>query len=473
MGKLFGTDGIRGVANETLDAKLAYRVGQAAAISLCDDSGTKPTVVIGKDTRISSDMLEGALVAGLTACGCNAILLGVIPTPAVAYLTVYLHADAGIVISASHNPYEHNGIKMFSSEGFKLSDALEARIEDLILQDGELPVKTHGEIGQVMSGSFAAEYYLDHLASTIESLEPLRVLIDCANGAASTTARYLFGRFPLEAEYLNDKPNGVNINNGCGSTHLEALCDAVKAGGYDLGIAFDGDADRCLTVDEQGCVIDGDKMMAICADAMEKRGRLRGGGFVATVMSNIGLHKYCAGHGLRLLCASVGDRNVLELMQKEGMRLGGEQSGHIIFSKHATTGDGILTSLKLMEVILEKKETLAKLADEVQIYPQVLKNVRVKDKEAAQADRDVQAEVQKVSDALGDTGRILVRPSGTEPLIRVMVEAPTDEICGKYVAQVVEWKNTKSPAFACESGRCWVASYCACAVLGKEIPAFP
>ena len=285
MGKLFGTDGIRGVANETLDAKLAYRVGQAAAISLCDDSGTKPTVVIGKDTRISSDMLEGALVAGLTACGCNAILLGVVPTPAVAYLTIYLHADAGVVISASHNPYEHNGIKMFSSEGFKLNDALEARIEELILQDGELPVKTHGEIGQVMSGSFAAEYYLDHLASTVDGLEPLRVLIDCANGAASTTARYLFGRFPLEAEYLNDKPNGVNINNGCGSTHLEALCDAVKAGGYDLGIAFDGDADRCLTVDEQGCVIDGDKMMAICAAEMEKKGpparrRLRRDGHV-------------------------------------------------------------------------------------------------------------------------------------------------------------------------------------------------
>ena len=299
MGKLFGTDGIRGVANETLDAKLAYRVGQAAAISLADDSGTKPTVVIGKDTRISSDMLEGALVAGLTACGCNAILLGVVPTPAVAYLTIYLHADAGVVISASHNPYEHNGIKMFSSEGFKLNDALEARIEELILQDGELPVKTHGEIGQVMSGSFAAEYYLDHLASTVDGLEPLRVLIDCANGAASTTARYLFGRFPLEAEYLNDKPNGVNINSGCGSTHLEALCDAVKAGGYDLGIAFDGDADRCLTVDEQGCVIDGDKMMAICAAEMEKKGRLHGGGFVATVMSNIGLHKYCAEHGLR------------------------------------------------------------------------------------------------------------------------------------------------------------------------------
>lgn len=361
MGKLFGTDGIRGVANETLDAKLAYRVGQAAAISLADDSGTKPTVVIGKDTRISSDMLEGALVAGLTACGCNAILLGVIPTPAVAYLTVYLHADAGVVISASHNPYEHNGIKMFSSEGFKLSDALEARIEELILREGELPVKTHGQIGQVMSGSFAAEYYLDHLASTVENLEPLRVLIDCANGAASTTARYLFGRFPLQAEYLNDKPNGVNINEGCGSTHLEALCAAVKDGGYDLGIAFDGDADRCLTVDEQGNPIDGDRMMAICAESLEQKGRLQGDGFVATVMSNIGLHRFCKERGLRLLCANVGDRNVLELMQKEGMRLGGEQSGHIIFLDYMPTGDGQLAALQLLSILSHSKRRRASL----------------------------------------------------------------------------------------------------------------
>ena len=409
MGKLFGTDGIRGVANETLDAKLAYRVGQAAAISLCDDSGTKPTVVIGKDTRISSDMLEGALVAGLTACGCNAILLGVIPTPAVAYLTVYLHADAGIVISASHNPYEHNGIKMFSSEGFKLNDALEARIEDLILQDGELPVKTHGEIGQVMSGSFAAEYYLDHLAST--------------------TARYLFGRFPLEAEYLNDKPNGVNINNGCGSTHLEALCDAVKAGGYDLGIAFDGDADRCLTVDEQGCVIDGDKMMAICADAMEKRGRLRGGGFVATVMSNIGLHKYCAGHGLRLLCASVGDRNVLELMQKEGMRLGGEQSGHIIFLDYMPTGDGQLAALQFLDILSHSDKKASELSAAVRQYPQLLQNVRVtsnEQKAAIMRSDSLREAIQKAEAELGENGRVLIRPSGTEPLIRVMVEAGTE-----------------------------------------------
>ena len=407
MGKLFGTDGIRGVANETLDAKLAYRIGQAAAISLSDDSGTKPTVVIGKDTRISSDMLEGALVAGLTACGCNAIVLGVIPTPAVAFLTVYLHADAGVVISASHNPYEHNGIKMFSSEGFKLNDALEARIEALILQEGELPVRTHGGIGQVMSGSFAAEYYLDHLASSVEDLEPLRVLIDCANGAASTTARYLFGRFPLEADYLNDKPNGVNINDGCGSTHLDRLCEAVREGGYDLGIAFDGDADRCLTVDEKGRPIDGDKMM-----------------------SNIGLHKYCAAHHMRLLCAAVGDRNVLELMQKEGMRLGGEQSGHIIFLDYMPTGDGQLAALQFLKILSHSGKKASELSDSVTQYPQLLKNVRVTSNDQKTAIMQAPAlheAIRAAEEELGENGRVLIRPSGTEPLIRVMVEAGTEQ----------------------------------------------
>ena len=430
MGKLFGTDGIRGVANETLDAKLAYRIGQAAAISLSDDSGTKPTVVIGKDTRISSDMLEGALVAGLTACGCNAIVLGVIPTPAVAFLTVYLHADAGVVISASHNPYEHNGIKMFSSEGFKLNDALEAQIEALILQEGELPVRTHGGIGQVMSGSFAAEYYLDHLASSVEDLEPLRVLIDCANGAASTTARYLFGRFPLEADYLNDKPNGVNINDGCGSTHLDRLCEAVREGGYDLGIAFDGDADRCLTVDEKGRPIDGDKMMAICAEAMEQHGRLAGDGFVATVMSNIGLHKYCAAHHMRLLCAAVGDRNVLELMQKEGMRLGGEQSGHIIFLDYMPTGDGQLAALQFLKILSHSGKKASEMSDSVTQYPQLLKNVRVTSNNQKTAIMQAPAlyeAIRAAEEELGENGRVLIRPSGTEPLIRVMVEAGTEQ----------------------------------------------
>ena len=430
MGKLFGTDGIRGVANETLDCRLAYRVGQAAAISLTKKPGVKPSVVIGKDTRISSDMLEGALIAGLTASGCNVVCLGVIPTPGVAYLTVKLHADAGVVISASHNPFEHNGIKMFSGEGFKLSDALEEEIESLILREGELPVKTGAALGQVMDGAFTAEQYLDHLASTVGQLPRMRVLIDCANGAASATARKLFSRFALNVDYINDTPNGVNINNHCGSTHIEMLAEKVREGGYALGLAFDGDADRCLAVDENGGLIDGDQIMAICADTLTKQGKLTGSGFVATVMSNIGLHKYCAEHGLRLLCAAVGDRNVLEMMQREGMALGGEQSGHIIFLEHMTTGDGQLAALQLLSILAQSGRRASELASAVTRYPQVLLNVRVggNDEKKAIMESPLLGEaIRKAEAGLGGNGRVLVRASGTEPLIRVMVEAGSEQ----------------------------------------------
>lgn len=430
MGKLFGTDGIRGVANETLDCRLAYRVGQAAAISLTKKPGVKPSVVIGKDTRISSDMLEGALIAGLTASGCNVVRLGVIPTPGVAYLTVKLHADAGVVISASHNPFEHNGIKMFSGEGFKLSDALEEEIESLILREGELPVKTGAALGQVMDGAFTAEQYLDHLASTVGQLPRIRVLIDCANGAASATARKLFSRFALNVDYINDTPNGVNINNHCGSTHIEMLAEKVREGGYALGLAFDGDADRCLAVDENGGLIDGDQIMAICADTLTKQGKLTGSGFVATVMSNIGLHKYCAEHGLRLLCAAVGDRNVLEMMQREGMALGGEQSGHIIFLEHMTTGDGQLAALQLLSILAQSGRRASELASAVTRYPQVLLNVRVggNDEKKAIMESPLLGEaIRKAEAGLGGNGRVLVRASGTEPLIRVMVEAGSEQ----------------------------------------------
>ena len=430
MGKLFGTDGIRGVANETLDCRLAYRVGQAAAISLTKKPGVKPSVVIGKDTRISSDMLEGALIAGLTASGCNVVRLGVIPTPGVAYLTVKLHADAGVVISASHNPFEHNGIKMFSGEGFKLSDALEEEIESLILREGELPVKTGAALGQVMDGAFTAEQYLDHLASTVSQLPRMRVLIDCANGAASATARKLFSRFALNVDYINDTPNGVNINNHCGSTHIEMLAEKVREGGYALGLAFDGDADRCLAVDENGGLIDGDQIMAICADTLTKQGKLTGSGFVATVMSNIGLHKYCAEHGLRLLCAAVGDRNVLEMMQREGMALGGEQSGHIIFLEHMTTGDGQLAALQLLSILAQSGRRASELASAVTRYPQVLLNVRVggNDEKKAIMESPLLGEaIRKAEAGLGGNGRVLVRASGTEPLIRVMVEAGSEQ----------------------------------------------
>ena len=430
MGKLFGTDGIRGVANETLDCRLAYRVGQAAAISLTKKPGVKPSVVIGKDTRISSDMLEGALIAGLTASGCNVVRLGVIPTPGVAYLTVKLHADAGVVISASHNPFEHKGIKMFSGEGFKLSDALEEEIESLILREGELPVKTGAALGQVMDGAFTAEQYLDHLASTVGQLPRMRVLIDCANGAASATARKLFSRFALNVDYINDTPNGVNINNHCGSTHIEMLAEKVHEGGYALGLAFDGDADRCLAVDENGGLIDGDQIMAICADTLTKQGKLTGSGFVATVMSNIGLHKYCAEHGLRLLCAAVGDRNVLEMMQREGMALGGEQSGHIIFLEHMTTGDGQLAALQLLSILAQSGRKASELASAVTRYPQVLLNVRVggNDEKKAIMESPLLGEaIRKAEAGLGGNGRVLVRASGTEPLIRVMVEAGSEQ----------------------------------------------
>lgn len=430
MGKLFGTDGIRGVANETLDAPLAYRVGQATAIGLSGRNSRKPTVVIGKDTRISSDMLEGALIAGLTACGANVVTLGVIPTPAVAFMTVYLHADAGAVISASHNPYEHNGIKLFSGEGYKLNDALEAQIEALILQSEPLPVCTHDALGQVTDGRDQIEAYLSHLAATIRPPKPLRVLIDCANGAASTTARALFSRVGLQFEIINDSPNGVNINDGCGSTHLAALSRRVKEGAFDVGVAFDGDADRCLAVDENGNEIDGDQIMAICAQVLAAEGKLHGNGFVATVMSNIGLHKYCRENDLRLLCASVGDRNVLELMQKEGMVLGGEQSGHIIFLEHMTTGDGQLAALQFLSILSRSGKKASALANAVTRYPQVLLNVKVggnEEKARIMQSSALRDEIASAEAALGENGRVLVRASGTEPLIRVMVEAGSHE----------------------------------------------
>ena len=440
MGKLFGTDGIRGIANENLTCALAYRVGQSAAICLEKSKQGVPTVVIGKDTRISSDMLENALIAGLCACGCHVVRLGVISTPAVAFLTVNFHADAGIVISASHNPFEYNGIKMFSSEGFKLNDALEEEIEELILSDQELPVKTGEKLGKVLDNYHASELYIRHLASTVTDIHGLRVLVDCANGAASATAQRLLNRFDIDVTVMNDNPDGININNRCGSTHLEMLSERVKNGYYDLGIAFDGDADRCLVVDEYGNEVDGDKIMAICARYMRKEGKLAKDGFVATVMSNIGLHKYCKENDLNLLCASVGDRNVLELMQKEGMVLGGEQSGHIIFLEHLTTGDGQLAALQFLQILCKTGEPVSKLAGEIAKYPQVLINVAGPHdnaaKKALMESLPVKAAEQAGIRMLNGDGRILLRASGTEALIRVMVEA-SDEKLARSVAQTV------------------------------------
>ena len=449
MGKYFGTDGFRGEANVTLTVEDAYKVvrflgwyyGQKTKADRC-------RVVIGKDTRRSSYMFEYSLVSGLTASGADVYLLHVTTTPSVSYVVRTEEFDCGIMISASHNSYYDNGIKVITGRGEKLEEETIEKIESYLDGEmGEIPFAKRDAIGRTVDYAAGRNRYIGYLISlATRSFKNMRVGLDCANGSASAIAKNVFDALGAETHVINNTPDGLNINTNCGSTHIEGLQKYVVENHLDVGFAYDGDADRCLAVDSEGKLVDGDKILYVCGKYMKEQGTLVNNTVVTTVMSNFGLYKAFEREGISYEKTAVGDKYVYENMSQNGHCLGGEQSGHIIFSKHATTGDGILTSLKLMEVILEKKETLAKLADEVQIYPQVLKNVRVKDKEAAQADRDVQAEVQKVSDALGDTGRILVRPSGTEPLIRVMVEAPTDEICGKYVAQVVEMIEKKGLA---------------------------
>lgn len=434
MGQLFGTDGIRGVANAELDTDLVFKVGQAATAVLAAGRDKKPVITIGKDTRISSDMLEAALIAGLCSAGADVMILGVVPTPAVAYITTESGADAGIVISASHNPYEHNGIKIFNSKGFKLSDELELEIESLVLSEKPLPHKTHGEIGRVITDSSKwIEGYIEHLTNAAGGeIKKLKVLIDCANGAASATARQLFSRFPIDFEIIKDHPNGININDNCGSTHTDTLCKTVVSGGYDIGVAFDGDADRCIIADELGNVLDGDKIMAVCGCAMKDGGTLRHNTIVATVMSNLGFHRFAASKDINLLCADVGDRNILEKMLEHGYNLGGEQSGHIIFFDDATTGDGQLAAIKFLSVLSNSGLTTSRLVSEIPQYPQILLNVPVEGgngtKYAIMDDARLQASIKEEESSLGSCGRILVRPSGTEPLIRVMVEAETEEL---------------------------------------------
>ena len=454
MGKYFGTDGIRGIANDGLDAQLAFRVGQAAAMVLAEEKENgKPLITIGKDTRISGDMLEAALMAGLCAAGADVMLLGVIPTPAVAFITRDCEADAGIVISASHNPYEHNGIKIFNGQGFKLSDQLEEEIEALL--DGEAPLaaKTNGEIGHVVDrGQEFVDRYIEHVVSAAGGeIRRLKVLMDCANGAASRTASEIFSRFPIDVEIIKDHPDGTNINDGCGSTHMELLSRLVVAGGFDLGLAFDGDADRCLAVDEQGHVVDGDKIMAICGAEMKAAGKLAHDAIVATVMSNMGFHKYTAAHGISLHCTSVGDRNVLEKMLQCGFNLGGEQSGHLIFLDDATTGDGQLAAVKFLRVITRRGKRVSELVNEIPTYPQVLQNVRISGgndvKNALMADPELQEAIAREEKKLAGKGRILVRPSGTEALIRVMVEAESEKdvlSCTKCLTDLIETRSKLS-----------------------------
>ncbi len=438
MGKYFGTDGFRGEANEVLTVEHAFKVGRFLGWYYGQDHQAK--IVIGKDTRRSSYMFEYALAAGLTASGANAHLLHVTTTPSVAYVTRTEGFDCGIMISASHNPYYDNGIKVINGKGHKLEAEVEEKIEAYIDGEiGELPLAKKDHIGRTIDYVAGRNRYIGYLISlATRSFEGVKVGLDCSNGSSFNIAKSIYDTLGAETYAINCEPNGTNINNNCGSTHIEVLQNYVREHKLDVGFAYDGDADRCIAVDENGNVVDGDLILYVCGKYLKENGRLNGDTIVTTVMSNLGLYKACDKIGMKYEKTAVGDKYVNENMVKNGFCLGGEQSGHIIFSKYATTGDGILTSLMIMEVILEKKMSLSKLTEEVKIYPQLLKNVRVADKKAVAENAAVDQAVKAVAEALGDDGRILVRESGTEPLIRVMVEAATDELCAKYVEQVVD-----------------------------------
>lgn len=439
MGKYFGTDGFRGEANVKLTVEHAYKVGRYLGWYYKKE-GYRPQIVIGKDTRRSSYMFEYSLVAGLTASGADVSLLHVTTTPSVSYVVRTEGFDCGIMISASHNPFYDNGIKLINRNGQKMEAVVEEKIEKYI--DGEIeeiPFAKREEIGCATDFSAGRNRYIGYLISLpTRSFKNKRVGLDCSNGSASAIAKSVFDALGAKTFVIHNNPDGTNINTNCGSTHIESLQKFVVDNNLDVGFAYDGDADRCLAVDENGNLIDGDLIMYICGKYMKENGKLRNDTVVTTVMSNIGLYKAFDREGIKYEKTNVGDKYVYENMVQNGHSLGGEQSGHIIFSKHATTGDGILTSLKLMEVILEKKTTLGTIASEVKIYPQLLENLRVTDKDIVLNHPDVLAAEKEVEEALGDDGRILVRASGTEPLLRVMVESETQELCKKYVKKVID-----------------------------------
>lgn len=446
MGKYFGTDGFRGEANVKLTVEHAFKVGRFLGYYFGKEH--KARIVIGKDTRRSSYMFEYALAAGLTASGADAYLLHVTTTPSVSYVVRTEEFDCGIMISASHNPFYDNGIKIINAMGHKMSADVEQLIEAYI--DGkteELPLATRENIGRTVDYAMGRNRYIGHLISTAtRSFKDKKVGLDCSNGSASSIAKSVFDALGAKTYVINAEPDGTNINMNCGSTHIEVLQKFVIEKGLDVGFAYDGDADRCIAIDDEGHIVDGDLIMYVCGKYMHENGKLNNDTVVTTVMSNFGLYLALDKAGIRYEKTAVGDKYVYENMMKNGHSIGGEQSGHIIFSQLATTGDGILTSLKIMEVMLEKKTSLSELIKPVTIYPQLLVNVKVQDKTAAEQDEDVQAAVKAVEEALGNTGRILVRESGTEPLLRVMVEAETDEICHKYVYQVVDVLKAKSHA---------------------------
>lgn len=439
MGRLFGTDGVRGVAGEDMTCELAMDLGRAAATVLAYGRRRRPLVVLGKDTRISSDMLGAALAAGLCSVGADVIDLGVVPTPAVAYLVMKYKADAGVMISASHNPYPFNGIKIFGGEGFKLPDELEDQIERLIEQ-GQWHLATGDALGQITHCTTAVRDYVEHLKSTIPtSLDGLCIAVDCANGSASATAPLLFAELGANAAILSAAPDGVNINEGCGSTHLAALQEYVRGHReIQAGVAFDGDADRCLFVDAEGNVVDGDFIMAVCGLDMLERGKLRRGTIVGTVLTNLGFARFCEAHGMKFAATKVGDRYVLEEMELEGYTLGGEQSGHVIFRDYATTGDGQLTALQLLCLLKRCQKPLAELTAVMTRLPQVMENVQVSPEGKLEFYNNdaIKAAIREKKELLGEDGRVLVRVSGTEPLIRVMVEGQNESAIRRIAAEL-------------------------------------
>ena len=450
MGRLFGTDGARGVANSELTCELAMNIGKAAAMVLTDSKDKHPKILIGKDTRISSDMLENALAAGLCSVGADVILLGVVPTPAVAYLVRKYYADAGIMISASHNPFEFNGIKIFSGSGYKLPDALENEIEAIVLDGSEpYPCPTHDGIGSVTCSENGAEDYIEHIKSTIsDSISGMKIAFDCSNGSASRTAKKLFTDLGIDCVMLNDTPDGKNINDKCGSTHMEKLAEYVKThNAIDAGIAFDGDADRCLAVDENGEILDGDFIMTICAMDMRSRGTLAKETMVGTVMANMGVNRFCADNNIGFVATSVGDRYVLEEMLKNNHLIGGEQSGHVILLEHNTTGDGLVTGIQLVSVLKHSGKRMSELASAMQVYPQVLINASVKNELKNEENYMKFPEIKQAIEALEsefkNTGRVLIRPSGTEPLVRVMIEGKDENLIEKRARELANLFEAK------------------------------
>ena len=447
MGRLFGTDGVRGIANKELTPELAFNLGKAGAYVL-KAKNDRPVVVIGKDTRISGDMLENALAAGILAVGGNVIKAGVIPTPAVAYLARYYDADAGIVISASHNTFEYNGIKFFNGEGYKLDDLLEEKIEDIIISSVDVNSHITGDlIGRCLEASENAEdLYMRHLLETVDfRLEGKKIALDCANGASYRIARKVYEALGAEVTVMGDKPDGININDGCGSTHPEKLAELVKRTGADIGMAFDGDADRLIVVDEKGRVLDGDRVIAICARMLKEQGRLKENRVTVTVMSNIGFHKAMEESGIEVDVTGVGDRYVLESMLETGCVIGGEQSGHIIFKEHTTTGDGILSSLQFMGAVTCSGRKPSEMADEIGIFPQVLVNAGINNdyKKTYMKDPEIADEIRRIEEKMAGNGRVLIRPSGTEPLVRVMIEGDDEkqlEELAQGLAHMIEEK---------------------------------